>query len=520
MKSAGFLETLDDAINPIVVKELRQAVRSRFVVAVVLLFLILQILLVGIYLTVVGVGGRLESIDFQAGRDVFMWLQAILLATCMLFLPAYTGARLAAERSEVNTDLLFITTLQPRKIISGKLASAVILAILIFSACAPFMAFTYFLRGIDLVSIFFVVAMDFFVVLGSVHLMVFLAVIPANRVLKAFLGVIGFAALLFIFGMTLTGTIALALEGLAVVFDSRDFWAICGTIFIGYLGMCGLLYTWSVGLISAPSANRALAMRIYMLGYCLVSGGAAAWFSQMLGNENPFTIWPFSTGILILLCLLIAINERERWSPRVTRTIPKNWLLRLPAFLVYSGAAGGVLFAGLLMAMLWLGVLLFPKFTGITSLPISENIFLTMAVIDLYIYCYALSAILVRRWLFRAVPSSFTWVLVIFLLAIGSLVPILISFLLFFQHWRYDAQFHWFLANPVAAILEVAGRTLGPHWQDYMIFAASWAGLVTLLNLPWFARQLLAFRPYDGSGVVAVPAPMDGSSSVTHPLSK
>jgi hypothetical protein len=138
----------------------------------------------------------------------------------------------------------------------------------------------------------------------------------------------------------------------------------------------------------------------------------------------------------------------------------------------------------------------------------------------LYIYCYSMSAILVRRWLFRAVPSSFTWVLVIFLLAIGSLIPILISFLLFFNTWRYEEQYQWFLANPVAAILEVVGRSLGPHWQDYLIFAASWAGLVTLLNLPWFARQLLAFRPYDGSGVVAVPAPMDGSSSVTHPLSK
>src|SRR6266496_2721146 len=239
MKSAGFLEKIDDAINPIVVKELRQAVHSRFVVAVVLMFLIIQILFLGIYLTAAGIGGRLESIDFQAGRTVFTVLQAILLGTCMLFLPAYTGARLAAERSEVNTDLLFITTLQPRKIISGKLASAAILAILIFSACAPFMAFTYFLRGIDLVSIFFVVAMDFFVVLGSVHLMVFLAVIPANRVLKAFLGVIGFAALLLIFGMALQGTILLALEGIAAMIENREFWAICGSIFVGYVGMCG-----------------------------------------------------------------------------------------------------------------------------------------------------------------------------------------------------------------------------------------------------------------------------------------
>jgi len=110
--------------------------------------------------------------------------------------------------------------------------------------------------------------------------------------------------------------------------------------------------------------------------------------------------------------------------------------------------------------------------------------------------------------------------MMIFLLAIGSLVPILIWFLLFFNNTRYDEQFHWFLANPVAAIIEVAGRTLGPHWREFLTFAGSWAGLVTLLNLPWFIGQMLAFRPYDGSGVVAVPAPVDGMSSVTLPLSK
>src|SRR5262249_44895141 len=50
MKSLGILAWLDDGLNPIVVKELRQAVRSRFVVAVLLLFLLLQVLYIGVYL--------------------------------------------------------------------------------------------------------------------------------------------------------------------------------------------------------------------------------------------------------------------------------------------------------------------------------------------------------------------------------------------------------------------------------------------------------------------------------------
>ncbi|MCS7046578.1 MAG: hypothetical protein NZO58_09505, partial [Gemmataceae bacterium] len=345
MKWAQVWEKLDDAINPIVVKELRQAVQSRFVVAVIMCFLAIQLIFFGIYLMATGQSGRLDAIDSQAGRDAFAWLQGLLLATGMLFLPAYSGLRLAAERQEVNTDLLFITTLSPRKIISGKLASAALIAVMIFSVCAPFMAFTYFLRGIDLGSIFFVVAIDFFVVLGSVHFTVLLAVIPGNRVFKAILAVLGFGSLLIVFVYTLSGTIVKVQLGFPPPFQDRSFIAICGSLAMSYLCYCGLTFTWSVGLISSPSANRALPMRLFMLAYCVVSFGIHLWFANSLGQQEPFFLWILTASLLVFFALMISINERETWTARVARTIPRNPLLRLPAMLVYSGAAGGVLFA-------------------------------------------------------------------------------------------------------------------------------------------------------------------------------
>ena len=199
---AGFMQRIDDSINPIVVKELRQAVKSRFVVAVLLIFLVLQLGWIALQLLVVGAQGRIDSLEFQGGRDVFTALQFILLATCLLFIPLYTALRLAAERNEANTDLLFITTIQPRAIISGKLFSAIVLAILIFSACIPFMGLTYYLRGIDWPIILLILAIDFLVVIVSVQLMVFLAVVPGNMVIKAMLGLFGLACLCVIFFTT------------------------------------------------------------------------------------------------------------------------------------------------------------------------------------------------------------------------------------------------------------------------------------------------------------------------------
>lgn len=143
----------------------------------------------------------------------------------MLFIPAYTGLRLAAERSDVNVDLLFVTTLRPRAIIWGKFLAGFILAMLIFSACAPFMTFTYLLRGIDVPSILCVLAIDFLAVLVAVQLVIFVAVIPANRVFKSVLGMLCFVALTYLFVGTLAGTLMVVEFGIASFMDRLEFWA-------------------------------------------------------------------------------------------------------------------------------------------------------------------------------------------------------------------------------------------------------------------------------------------------------
>src|SRR5207247_851570 len=196
-------------------------------------------------------------------------------------------------------------------------------------------------------------------VIGSVHLMVFLAVIPANRVLKAFLGVLGFAILLFIFIGTLSGTISMIQLGMVPDFAEHDFWSYAGPMLITFIGICGLVFTWAVALISAPSANRTLPMRIFMIGFTLVSGALFGYVCFVTQHEELAQMWLLVMGFLIFFSLVIAINERERWSPRVARTIPRNWLLRPFAFLFYSGAAGGLLFAGLLLGLQTLAHVLF-----------------------------------------------------------------------------------------------------------------------------------------------------------------
>ena len=70
---------LDDRINPIVIKELRQAVNGRFLAAVLILFLLISLITMCVILMAAG------SSNLQAGRDALMALQVILIITCMTF---------------------------------------------------------------------------------------------------------------------------------------------------------------------------------------------------------------------------------------------------------------------------------------------------------------------------------------------------------------------------------------------------------------------------------------------------
>jgi ABC-type transport system involved in multi-copper enzyme maturation permease subunit len=192
------IDRLDDAVNPIVVKELRQAVRSRLVTSALLLVLLIEMIVLGTFLLTRQMQAT-DDLDGRGGQAMFITLQGILLGTCMLLIPAYAGIRLGMERSDSNVDLLFISTLKPRTIIWGKFVAAAVLALLIFSACAPFMTFTYLLRGLDMPTILLVLGIDLLAVLGSTMLTLFLASISGNRALKGLVGLVGMWALGTIF---------------------------------------------------------------------------------------------------------------------------------------------------------------------------------------------------------------------------------------------------------------------------------------------------------------------------------
>ena len=172
-------------MNPVVVKELRQAVRSWAVTGTLLLFLLVLFCSAVIFF----VTQSFDPSDNQRmGAQIFSTFSVILTGASLLFIPLYIGVRVAAERQESDLDLLYISTLSPARIIRGKFFCGAYVAILFFSACMPFMTFTNLLRGVDLPSVFFVLLCLFLIVCCAVQVAIFLACLPISKILKILLG--------------------------------------------------------------------------------------------------------------------------------------------------------------------------------------------------------------------------------------------------------------------------------------------------------------------------------------------
>jgi hypothetical protein len=284
---------------------------------------------------------------------------------------------------------------------------------------------------------------------------------------------------------------------------------ICLVVVLETLGVMVFLYTCAVAMLSPPSANRTLPVRLGITAFCLATfalfslvvywiGDRATW----IDNRVPLYVWIMSTSIFLSLYLLIAINERDHWGPRVARTIPRRWWLRPVPFLLYSGAAGGVLWTCVLLAVCWLALLVLANWLPALppqypSQPSLAKVFTTMTMMFGYTYCYALMAVFLRNTVIK-IPPIYTWVMALALAALGTALPYLVAFLIHYRDWSLETHYGWLLTVPPVGMTLVADERL-PGGNAAMIFVGCWAVLVTLLDGLWFLRQMQRFRPYRSS---------------------
>jgi hypothetical protein len=135
--------------GPVLVKELRQGLRSKIFVAAFYLAQGLMILSVALNLSAVGSADTPQP-SILALMDGVFWL---LIAIPLLFLMPFRGfGALHSEIKSRTLELVFLTRLTAWRIAAAKWGAIVLQTVLLTCAVMPYVMLRYFLGGVDLVD--------------------------------------------------------------------------------------------------------------------------------------------------------------------------------------------------------------------------------------------------------------------------------------------------------------------------------------------------------------------------------
>lgn len=138
--------------NPLLIKELRGRMRGAraFVVLTVYLLLlscITSVIYYGYSATAVGPGGGPEDMAYL-GKAIFASVVLIEILMVTAIAPSFTTGAISGERERKTYELLRTTLLPARKLISGKLTSALALTVLLILAAVPLESLAFVLGGV------------------------------------------------------------------------------------------------------------------------------------------------------------------------------------------------------------------------------------------------------------------------------------------------------------------------------------------------------------------------------------
>lgn len=280
--------------NPLVIKELREEMRSKKIFVLVPAYIaILSI----VALVAVGSSGGASFNPLTLSSEARITLYSFIITiTILLGLVSIVlgAASFTVEREKATFELLELTPLSYFELVLGKFLYAIVIVGLILTASLPVLSTLFFMGGITYMD----------VVLTLIYLMVFFAVI-------------------------VVGAISIS------VVSKRTILSIILSLAIGFV-VSLVISILSAATVQSPQG----------LGFCIISPWLVTWqqiFSpaplKLLGFDLP--VWPFYLGFYLLLGLLFVVWGRNALDSRKQeRSI---WARLIGLFLINGYVAVGIL---------------------------------------------------------------------------------------------------------------------------------------------------------------------------------
>ena len=493
---------IGERLNPILVKEARQSLKSRqFVITFGLL------LLCGWVWSFLGLAFMGPEASYTGkGPEMFMGYLVILAFPLMVIVPFWSFRSLASEQEDRTYELLSITALAPRQIISGKLASAGVQMLVYLSALSPCLAFTYMLRGIAFPTILFLL---FYLALGSLGLSVIgllVGTLTSQKHWQVVLSVLMIIGLLWAFGLACSGCSSAVLWGVDLPVATALFWQINAAWLTAYATYFALFFYAAVAQITFSSDNRSTRLRVIMLVQHVCFVGWMAWAT--IAEQ------PHSEMLLVFLSCIglhwyamgaLMTGESPMLSPRVKRGLPQSFLGRVFLTWFNPGPGTGYLFAvcgalgALMLVVMAVGVV--EAFAPVAlvrgwSPGDFERLLVFGVLVVGYLTVYLGIGLLVIRLLHRlGQVVMFLGVLIqILLIAAGCAVPAVLQTMSY--RYYYSTGYSLLqISNPFWTLAHVGDDPTLPMETATLLIVVPLAALIVfMLNLPGVVREVRHVR--------------------------
>jgi hypothetical protein len=349
------LSDFSDRLSPMVVKELRQGLRTR-------MFALLMLILHGLLILVTLISGVNDR-----GVDTSWMLQGLSILCLCIIMPLRGFSAVAGEMQRNTLDMLVLTRLSAVRIVFGKWISIVLQSLLVALSLMPYVVASYVYGGTDLVHELLMLGLKWLI---GIVIAAAIVCLSTQRHFGLRAAVVGLALLFPAMGSLAFG-MAMMFGGSGTMSSSWSVtaagvmptvWALFGAAWFIFAFL-----SLAATRIAPAGSNLAVVKRPVHVAVILVLM-IAAWLTKMPGNflfnAVAFVAW-FAT--------LDAMVERENMVPSTLTPFYRRGLLgRLAGWFLAPGWPNGMWYslaltsavtaAGLLMAgfdsavLVWLAV--------------------------------------------------------------------------------------------------------------------------------------------------------------------
>jgi ABC-type transport system involved in cytochrome c biogenesis permease component len=456
-------EKIGDTFNPILIKETRQALKSRQFVGT------FSVLLIAAFAWTVAGSLSLMPLIYTtpSAPRMLIGYYVVLAIPMLLVVPLAAYRSLEAEIDDGTLELLSITALSPWQIVLGKLASASLQMMLYLVALFPCVAYAYTLRGVDLPTLALMMAVLITAALALTIVALAFAPLARGRTGRISTLLVVLMVLLLAEYLVGSGVIYTILYGNPLTLGWTVYLLITSillTVSIGHL-----LLTVTAAQLTPESENRSSGVRWSILTLTILIFMFNAFSIEWLREDREQVLMVFFPSMFFLAGLwtfsgALMAAESSSMTPRIQRELPGNLLSRALLLFFTPGPATGLVFACLGTLLVTAGL-----FAGLERI---EDLGSVLRPRDFSIL--------------RNLIVTYSSYLIMFLVVVRGLVAVVrIN-----NHPRVEVGLAALIA--VAVLAALVPYSIGLHYNDYRPYSYSgWQ----ITNWVWTIGQSLNSQP-------------------------